>query len=547
MASLIFGCFLAMLALPVGASSGFLDRSATHTLTAEQKSAVLAAIEKALGENHRQATEVRLVPLVNALAPTLTALPKNRHGKFGHMAVRYALHRLFVQRHAWFVKGIDLNGDFGDDASHTTPTDMLQDGVPDEVQTLFEERLGSEGLGAHEVAVMAATFENLAHAESMERLRLAYEVKRLAQGDKNLTAEIADSILEIYMAAYIMGLDLSQMIKEGQGESSVVTKVEVYPGFNDVREFVHRVRKESTSDRSTISFADLSHVVTRIGDEYGRWQHYECDDLKRKLFAIEDDGTGRVPLAKFYDAAINLGHWQFAETPDYLRSMGALDESIPSTPRVIVSNYILSPSNCVASSNYYSVCCLDECEELVGQLEREISAPAAKPERIASLVATMPSSTTPPNQTIPTRLRERLYEIATANDGLVPLHGRMFAQWMHHAYPRECPYPHMSGTFKAMRLKDYAKLTGLESTMSEEEMQEYVASSVTSDEVSEITWSHQDELYVEQAPLHYASGWAIVRFVVFFIPAFSTVFFVLRLSRTEAEANRQVGSKSHYV
>merc|ERR1719221_2229657 len=30
--------------------------------------------------------------------------------------------------------------------------------------------------------------------------------------------------------------------------------------------------------------------------------------------------------------------------------------------------------------------------------------------------------------------------------GLVPLHGRLFMQWMHHAYPRECPYPHAAGT-----------------------------------------------------------------------------------------------------
>merc|ERR1719384_1041018 len=35
----------------------------------------------------------------------------------------------------------------------------------------------------------------------------------------------------------------------------------------------------------------------------------------------------------------------------------------------------------------------------------------------------------------------RLGEIAEHHDGYVHLHGRLFAQWMHHAYPRECHFP----------------------------------------------------------------------------------------------------------
>jgi hypothetical protein len=426
---------------------------------------------------------------------------------------------------------------------------MLQDGVPDEVQTLFESRLGAEGLDAHEVAVMAATLENLAHAESMERLRLACNVKGIEQGDSRMTAEMADSVLDIYMAAYVTNMDLAGVAKETQGELRILAIAEaIYPGFDALRKFVRDVRKESSSDRSAISFVDLSHIVTRIADKYGRWQHYECDDLKRKLLAIEDDGTGRVSLAKFYGAAVDQGHWQFSESPDYLRSLGALDESTPSNPRVIVTNYILSPSNCVASSSYYSVCCLDECEDLVDHLEREISAPAAQPERIAPLVAGMSSSTTPANRTIPARLLGRLGEIAAANDGLVPLHGRMFAQWMHHVYPRECPFPHMSGIVNAMRLEEYENQTGLLSSVSEKEMKEYIADSAEPEGVSEIAWSHEDELYVEQGPPRVASGRAILRFAVFFIPAFSVAFLILRLARTtETETNWQAFTKSHYV
>merc|ERR1719450_1135543 len=95
----------------VNASSAFLHKSAQTTMSAEQKSMVLTAIEDALGEKHRKATEVRLAPLEKLLAPTLNALPRNEHGRFGHKAARYALHRLFVQKHAWYVKGVGLDHD----------------------------------------------------------------------------------------------------------------------------------------------------------------------------------------------------------------------------------------------------------------------------------------------------------------------------------------------------------------------------------------------------------------------------------------------------
>merc|ERR1719356_345704 len=44
-----------------------------------------------------------------------------------------------------------------------------------------------------------------------------------------------------------------------------------------------------------------------------------------------------------------------------------------------------------------------------------------------------------------TTLRSRLEEVAAASGGFVALHGKHLAQWLHHAYPYECPAPHHSG------------------------------------------------------------------------------------------------------
>jgi len=360
-------------------------------------------------------------------------------------------------------------------------------------------------------------------------------------------------LLVVYMAAFVTGTNLTEVARTRRGPRGAQFVIDVaestYPGFTDVKSFVRQVFEESASDRNIFSSVDVSRIVTRIGDKYGRWQHHECDDLKRKLLTIEDDGTGRVSLSKFYDSAVSHGQWQFTESLDYLRMMGALDESNPSNPRVIVANYILAPSNCVASSSYYSVCCLAECEDLVDHLEREIQAPAATPAHIGALVAAMPASSVPGYHTIPASLLGRLDEIAAGNAGMIPLHGRLFAQWMHHVYPRECPYPHMSGTTKPLRADDFEQQTGLKTTASIEEMEKSIEVSAGGEGGGEIPWSDEDELYVERpASPKRSSVWAIVRFFVFLVPAISTAGFLLHLVRSaEADVLGHASSKAHYV
>ena len=88
--------------------------------------------------------------------------------------------------------------------------------------------------------------------------------------------------------------------------------------------------------------------------------------MKDSLVKIEDRGTGRVLLSDFYKPGLD-GQWQFQESASYLRQLGALDES--SKTSVVIVNYLTSPGNCIASSSFYSVCCMDECEGLLGHLE----------------------------------------------------------------------------------------------------------------------------------------------------------------------------------
>merc|ERR1712118_522608 len=114
----------------------------------------------------------------------------------------------------------------------------------------------------------------------------------------------------------------------------------------------------------------------------------------------EETCSGRVPLQKFYSANLHDGVGQFSESVEYLRQIGALDESDPKHVSVIVANYVAGPANCMESSNFYSICCLDECEGLMGHIEKQVAAPHASPEQILQLVAGLPSATLPANRTL---------------------------------------------------------------------------------------------------------------------------------------------------
>merc|ERR1719322_1208044 len=379
----------------------------------QQQRAILAELEDALGSEHRQATEARLGQIEDALRPTFAALPKSIHGTVGAPGARYALHRLFVQRHGWQVKGLEPGGESWGGKS---PAEALGERLPGGVKDLFEERVAQRGLDLHELAVLASTLENLIHSEAMGRLQAAYKLSNHMPDEFALGHDDAVKVIDAYMAMYILGANVSAT-PEAKLRKYIGNVTRWYPSWPETQVFLREVQHEVLAGRTQLTFSNVTVVVETAGERFGRFQDAECRTLKGDLVAMEESpGNGRVRLADFYGSALHAGKWQFSESVEYLRQLGALDESNPAMLRVIIPNYVNSPSNCIASSAYYGVCCIDECEELLGHLERRLGAPAALPAEIVTLVS-------------------------AHHGGRVPLHGRLFAQWLHHAYPRECPFP----------------------------------------------------------------------------------------------------------
>jgi hypothetical protein len=458
------------------------------------QTSLLEEVEGTLGTGSA-ASRLRLLEAV--LKPMYDALPKNEHGNLGHSVVRYALHRLFVLRHGWYIKGLGRNAE---ESNITSPAGILKDHVPAYVQNIFEKRLGNKGLDLHELAVMASTLEHLINKEAVTRLGQVYKVFKTFP-TKKVSVSVANEMLDTYMMAHILGENLTNLTLF-DARSLNADMPQLFLGWQDTQKFVRRIRanitQKSDGTSPALDFSSLAKVVKAVGEEFGSFQDTECRQLKEALTRMELVGSGRIKLSEFYKPSMD-GAWQFQESVPYLRQLGALDESDPNSMSVIMVNYLHSQNNCIASSGYYSVCCKDECESLMGQLEEKIQAPEATPSFISSIVENMASSTGSGPHNLSRKMLQYLDDIANLHQGVVPLHGRLFAQWMHHAYPQECPYPHKSGTTRQQTGDEWFIESGMESLATSKEMNEFTKQSASlagdSEEVI-MPWSTDEELLV---------------------------------------------------
>lgn len=390
----------------------------------------------------------------------------------------------------------------------TTSVGVLKDKAPTYIQELLEKRLGGSGLDLHDVAVFASAIEHLVHSETVKKLGAAFEVYNFLP-TQMLTESEADQILDTYMTAFILGENLTTM-SEGEARTLIADMPEVFGHWSETKQFVQNIRDNLTKSLSKsgryLSFAVLAQVAEEVGENFGTFQNVECGLMKDKLLQMEVPGTGRVKLTEFYKPGLNDpdGAWHFTESVAYLRQLGALDESNPEDPGVMVANYLHASNNCIASSGFYSVCCKDECESLFGHLEERISASEVKPDKIVQLVKNLASSTVTAPRELSETLLKRLDDIAAMHGGKVQLHGRLFAQWMHHAFPHECPYPHLSGTVFQQSPDEFEE-SGNDVQASNEEMRQFTESDKVRDfanggDLTEaMLWTPEEELLVERS------------------------------------------------
>lgn len=476
-----------------------------------------AAVEERLLEEVRGfmgkgKMDAQIPAIKTALEPMWLALPKNRAGNLESSEVRYVLHRYFVQRHGWNIEGLD-RGVEGEAESSSAA--ILRGRVPSFLMDRFEEAFGASGLKLHELAILAATLEHFIHDEATERLQAVYEALELST-DGEIADSDVDAVLQGTMYATLLGqhrlADSTWPLRERLAQFG-----KKYPGWSDtkmwlkdVQNTVTYLRQGSTNPftaHTGITFAEMSHIADEVSERFGSFQNGECHHLRDVLLEHEEGETGLVTLDDFYVAGLE-NNLRLKETADYLRDQGAIDDSKVGVPRVIVTNYLLSKGNCMGNTGFYQICCMNECEGLLSQIERTVAAPTATPRELVAIASKIASSTLEAYGSLPEDLVKRLEQVAARNGGSVALHGRLFAQWLHFAFPHECPYPHTSASTNPLTAAEWMEKTSKQTTLDANALQQYVDSSSDAKENKEEEqaseqnrWSDEDELLFQPSVL----------------------------------------------
>lgn len=392
-------------------------------------SALRASLEKVLAKDSAQ----RLFAVERILEPTFEAFPKNSAGKIEMQALHSMARGYFAEEHGWLFKGFEFA------AARSTrlqQAQLLREKVPELVLSLEQAQTRGDGFSLSDVVAAVAAVEHLVLEESVSLLHRAYELNEVP-----LTGAVQREGLEDILSSYLL------LFRDGRVLSAInASEHKAFKAESQKRDdwismtnfTIGAVNDFGTS--AEYGLRDATKIVQDMALRYGKWQNSECDEMKQVLLKLAgSNDTGRVPFNTFHSAPKH-SHFNFGESIDYLRKNNVLDES-SRTPQVMIANYLASPSNCIAWSQYFSVCCLNECENLVNVLESKVETIDVPVGRFLDAVATISSGTVTAPRLLPQRLWDMAKAIASAHGGVVPLQSGDFRRWFHYAFPNECPFP----------------------------------------------------------------------------------------------------------
>merc|ERR1719387_31983 len=254
----------------------------------------------------------------------------------------------------------------------------LRSKVPEHLLGLLDKHMAGRGIGLRELAVVAAVLEHLIRADLAERVKSAHANYGLAVESALGTASLspleamqsheAVKVLEVLMAHYVSVEHRSGYSLTFEETINEMAEAERYVNWWKIKEFIREalgVNGDSKYDPAKpLTFEQVVDAAQRVSDQFEDFSTQECGLVRKGFLAMPGGQTGRVRLSHLHTAVLN-GDGGFAESTEYLRKLGAVDDSDPAVPHVLLPNYMASPSNCLATTSFFDLCCPSECESIV--------------------------------------------------------------------------------------------------------------------------------------------------------------------------------------
>lgn len=444
----MFVCFVLTLTFKLCSSSPMRllrkepDQAKLNPAVAEH---ILTHALKKASEMYGEKGKQRLAVLETALQDEFVSRLGSATGHIYLQAARSLLSHYFAREHGWLIKGLESGGDGSGHGEALHEVDVIHETVPHLAAKLAAVNIVKRGLELKEVAVVALVIERHIIGDSISLLEAAYELNGHETKD-SIGEESLHSVLQSYLLLFRQGMkaDRTDVIKHQKMKS----RASKHSTWKALEQFEAQATSTFNWNKGVVedvgeakySFEDVAHIVELLALRYGQWQDVECQAMKKDLMSLDTSNTGRVSLSAFHAQPMNKVYgYKFTESAEYLRQVGALEEKVGGEPSVLTVNYLNGPSNCIATSRFFSVCCINGCAAISNKIVKALPGPVQKAESIIEATVGLPGKSKDE-----TTLTEELYTIAHDQGGEVALFGASFAQWLNHAFPSECPVPHVS-------------------------------------------------------------------------------------------------------
>jgi len=504
--SMQFAC--AVLAIPpLTSGAGFLHGTKGRHFAVQGAS--LSELHTAISEVFgcgEQSNPSRLPAIRSSIEFIWHAIPKNQKGLVEWRLLRYVAHRYFMKESSLMVRGFEPSKPVNE--SRAGSAHVLDSKMPLIAEKLMGGREATEGFSLDDVVAMIAVLEQLIFDSESFLLENLYEQMHTRISARIGQQELAQ-LMQQYLVHWMFDSD-QETLDEVKHNTSLLP--ELVNHWDDTSDLVAGMVKSMEFSRQrtpslgqgnaamaqSYSFDDAHQIAGKLTRSFASYWETECQTIKKALVDMDTSGTGRVLLKDFYGFNLD-GDWRFGESESYLRELGALDDFSRLGPQVVIPNYMQAASNCIVSNPNYNVCCMNECEDILGDIEVAVGAPTATVDQILRLVGNMSSLDDRPIR-VDTGYASQLQSIAEVHNGKVPLHGRLFAQWLHYMFPHECAFPHRSGTVRALSPAE----RGDDSLASMDEVERHASANITYEEFAANAeldamsqWAEDEELLAD--------------------------------------------------
>eukprot|EP00929_Paragymnodinium_shiwhaense_P025085 TRINITY_DN15250_c0_g1_i2.p1 TRINITY_DN15250_c0_g1~~TRINITY_DN15250_c0_g1_i2.p1 ORF type:complete len:604 (+),score=116.93 TRINITY_DN15250_c0_g1_i2:190-2001(+) len=429
--------------VPVNTQAGFasflsFDPMESHDWSSQKLLDKTLAKQIEASERGSGGAAERIGQLERLFEPLYPSWPKNEHGRLNNGTVRWALHRYFAKNHGWSVKGLEPAGASWIQTLEVAGNvrELSKYMVPTYLHDQILVHGDGRGLDARMLAVLVATIEQLVHVEMTKYLYGVFRTLHLPTAGPRSREEV-DDIVTSFMMVYAFGSSLEVSAKKDLQASRGYLETH-HQGWRDMQVLLKEVIEQHEQKAAAgLDFQAILILVEDIAERYGGWQSSrDCQKAKNKLISTAGQQAGRVPVSAV-SPSMESGHRSFfTEDGETLDKLGILVPSeTEAVASLVIPNYIVSQTMCLSTASYYTVCCPNECEAIVDELEVAAASPVASADKVISTIQSLRLGNTVLSDTA----AADLHSVAEGNSGNVELHSQTFGDWLHRAFPYECP------------------------------------------------------------------------------------------------------------